>query len=197
MLASKEIRWFFEKENKEITNWFLNKNLTISTTKPRTDYYKKLNQDNLSVKLREGNIEIKERVGKATKKQMGKFAYGFFESWVKWSFNVKLEDLESKEIIYEENPEWIAITKNRIGLKITHDANGNYIFLPITDRIDYGCQIEYTRIQANGKFLYTFGLEWFGNKFIDIDATLIDEITGTSLLGCLESFGYAEFLNRL
>lgn len=42
MLASKEIRWFFEKENKEITKWFLKKNLTITTTKPRTDYYKNL-----------------------------------------------------------------------------------------------------------------------------------------------------------
>jgi hypothetical protein len=197
MLASKEIRWFFEKENKEITKWFLKKNLTITTTKPRTDYYKKLNQDNLSIKLCQGTIEIKERIGKVTKKQMGKFAFGFIENCVKWSINVKLEDLQTKEIIYDENPEWIAVTKNRIGLKITHDANGNYLFLPTTDCVDYGCHIEYARIQANGKFLYSFGLEWFGDKYIDIDTTLIDEISNTSILGCLESFGYAEFLKRL
>ena len=197
MVASKEIRWFFDHENKQISDWFASKNCKFETTKPRTDYYKKLHQDNLSIKLREGNVEVKERIGKGVRKQIGKLANGYFENWAKWSFNVNTDDAESKNIIFNHDQEWIDVLKSRIGLKVILDQNGNYQFLPISDRVDYGCQIEYTRIQTKGKIVYTFGLEWFGDIFIEIEPILIDAIIGNSILGHLESFGYSEFLNRL
>lgn len=193
MYKSKEIRWFKDSSNKAILDWFTSHGQTFDNTDPRTDYYLPLYKDDITVKLREGNIEIKHRIGETTKGKLAETAKGVFEHWVKWSFKA---DKPSQAIVSSNPHDWTETIKIRIGVKVTEDIHGGLQILPIKSFIDFGCQIEYTMLQINGKTIYTFALEWFGEKEVQLSNDLLTEILSKTQLKIENSMGYGEFLKQ-
>lgn len=194
MYKSKEIRWFKDSIDKVILDWFAAHGQTFENTESRTDYYLPLNKNDITVKLREGNIEIKHMIGNSQEETLKPNCTGLFENWIKWSFNADRADKLSQEIVSHNFHEWIETIKTRIGVKVTEDSNGRIQILPIKTFIDFGSQIEYTLLKINEKTSYTFALEWFGEKEFQIPEELIQEILGPTQLNLKDSKGYGNFL---
>lgn len=194
MFKSKEIRWFSDSPEKAILDWFASQGQTFDNTAPRTDYYLPLDKEDVTVKLREGNIEIKHRIGERMKGGLTTLAEGYLENWIKWSFNADKADKLSQQITQANQYDWVETIKTRIGVKITADSNGDLQILPIKSFVDYGCQIEYTLLQINGKTIYTFALEWFGDEEQQLPKELIQVILGPTNLGFEDSMGYGKFM---
>ena len=196
MYKSKEIRWFTENCNKSILDWFSPNGQHFDNTEARTDYYLPLDKEDVTVKLREGNVEIKQRVGE---KQIGKLSptiEGVFENWIKWSINADKADKLSQAIVSSNAYNWVETIKTRIGVKLVKDTNGELQILPIKSFVNSGCQIEYTLLQMQEKTFYTFAFEWFGEEVQQIPPKLLGEILSNTVLNLEDSMGYGEFINR-
>lgn len=196
MYKSKEIRWFKDDADIAIIDWFAGHGQTFEETAPRTDYYLPLNKGDITVKLREGNIEIKHRIGKPRKGKLTPGCIGLFENWIKWSFNADTADQLSQEIVLQNPYDWIKTIKTRIGIMVTEDKSGNLQIVPIRTFVDYGCQIEYTLLKIEDKTFYTFALEWFGDKNLHLPEDLTKEILDKTRFNIEDSMGYAEFLRH-
>jgi len=202
MYKSKEIRWFFKDPQFAIDKWFDNRKLNLTNTPARQDFYLAINRDDFSIKLREGNIEIKERIADRNNELVTPEeenllgALGNFEYWIKWSFNLNDKDDLASGITKKGDPRWIKVDKLRIGVKIAVGTDRQLTFHDIKERVPYGCQIEYTKITIMGDVFYSFGLEWFGEPILDLPNALINEILGDTKLVMEESKGYAAFLNN-
>jgi len=183
-----------DSPDKAILDWFASQGQTFDNTAPRTDYYLPLAKEDVTVKLREGNIEIKHRIGETTKGKLTETAEGIFENWIKWSFNADQADKLSQAIVGGYPYNWTETIKTRIGVKVTEDTHGGLKILPIKSFIDFGCQIEYTLLQINGKTIYTFALEWFGEKELQLPNELPTEILNHTQLNSEDSMGYGDFL---
>jgi hypothetical protein len=197
MYKSKEIRWFNNGSDEAILDWFASQGQSFENTEPRTDYYLPLDKDDLTVKLREGNIEIKQRIGEAAKGMLTEATEGVFEHWIKWSFNVDKADKFSLAIVSSNPHDWTETIKTRIGVKVTENANGDLQIIPIKSFVDFGCQIEYTLLQIKGKTIYTYALEWFGEKELHLPPELLSETLSHAHLDFGDSMGYGEYLRKL
>ncbi|MFA8437048.1 MAG: hypothetical protein ACEPOZ_21285 [Marinifilaceae bacterium] len=200
MYRSKEIRWFTQEENKRICNWFAKQKLDFNTITARTDYYLvALDNEHTIPKLREGRVEIKYRVGIPRIHQLSPNAEGYFEEFVKWSFQLDAGDALAEEIIdwNQYATEWVEVVKQRLGLKLSKGNKGTLEIHDIKECIASGCQIEYTRIRVKNQTWYSFNLEWFGAEFINLDPSFISEIVGASVLRLKDSMSYGGFMKRV
>ena len=197
MYKSKEIRWFKDHPDKDIIEWFAQKGQTFENTKSRTDYYMPLDKNDIAIKLREGKIEIKQRMGEPREGNLSPDAVGIFENYIKWSFVACQLDELSQQIMTKNPYNWIEAVKIRIGVKVTEDTSGKRQIVSIKDYVDFGCQIEYTSLELKAKTIYTFSLEWFGDKEPELPPSLIQEIIGSATMKIQDSMGYAENLRRI
>lgn len=183
MYKTKEIRWFFKNHNPSIENWFQNKGLSFVTSKPRTDRYLPLpDQENLSVKLREEKLEVKKREQPASEGKIAA-AEGMFEDWVKWCFPVDTK----------EETHWLAVKKNRLAIKITKDHK-QYIFASVDDLPPFGCQVDYVKLLIKNQTWHTVGFEWFGDHHMTLDANIVIDIVEAEELNKKNSMSYPQFL---
>lgn len=136
MYRSKEIRWFTTEENKQIIRWFSQYGLNFDTIEPRTDTYLiDYPGEDMAPKIREGNMEIKYRVGLPVTFQLSPTATGYMEDWIKWTFRLDERDLaaQSKETMKVRKPYWLEVQKERMGLKISREENNDYQIHSIND----------------------------------------------------------------
>lgn len=197
MFKSREIRWFYPTELKSVEKWFMDNGYTFENADPRTDYYLPLkNQDDIGIKLREGNVEIKQRIARTKKENISELANGYFENYIKWSFSSAEKDPLFQEIIEGEKFNWLWVRKERVGYKLKENQNGSIIRVKLDEFPEFGCQVEYTRIKIKEELWYTLCLEWFGEKEIEIDLSILDEMLGDQELKASNSMGYAEFLKN-
>ncbi|GAA4326839.1 hypothetical protein GCM10023115_56540 [Pontixanthobacter gangjinensis] len=198
MFNSKEIRWFFQTEVQSISKWFEDNAYTFENTEARIDYYLSLiEKEDVSIKLRENNIEVKHRRSRSDEEKLTSQAEGYFEKYTKWSFSSAEDDSLVHEITNEEKHDWLPVRKERMGFKLKKDMNGNIVKVKLEEFPPYGCQIEYTRLKVKDEAWYTFALEWFGDEELNFDLSLINEILGDHELKSQDSMGYAEFLKSL
>lgn len=197
MFKSREIRWFIKTVNPAITRWFSGNGQTFENTDSRTDFYLPLaDKTDIGIKLREGNIEIKQRINQAEKGEISAIAKGNFENYIKWSFSTATEDELSRDILQKNKYTWLEVKKERMGFKLLETEKGKTSMVNIDEDIPYGCQIEYTRININNNTWYSFGLEWFGPEHIRVEPGIIEEILGNAFLKREQSMGYAELINK-
>jgi len=194
MYRTKEIRWFFQKEKEQFAHWFQKFNCT--STQTRTDFYLDINNEDIGIKLREGNIEIKHRVGTRAYGGLNATIWGCFDEFIKWSFNVQKQDPVLSKIKDYEHCNWIPVQKE---LKLVQLIEENGAIKPksITERLPFGCQVEYATVEIYEEVWYTFALEWFGEESLKLDKTIIAEMMDSINLDISDSFGYAHFLTKL
>ncbi len=194
MYKSKEIRWFHEEPKKGILNWFAEKGKAFENTDSRTDFYLPVkNEKGIGIKLREGNIEVKHRISEPKQEKLSQRAEGFFERYLKWSFDSSQEDSLSREIIKQQKYNWVEVKKERMGFKLK-EKNGEPEIVDMETYLEYGCQLEYTRISIQRNTWYSFALEWFGEKEIIVLPEFWKEILGNEKLKKENSMGYADFI---
>ncbi|SDS30478.1 hypothetical protein [Christiangramia echinicola] len=197
MFKSKEIRWFNSNEDPAISAWFEENGYLFENTEARIDHYLPLKEkEDIGIKLGENNIEVKQRLSRSEKEKLVSRVKGYFEEYVKWSFSSAEDDSLAHEITEGDNYVWIPVKKERIGFKLTEIFNGEIKRIKIDEFPDFGCQVEYTRIKVKDDIYYTFALEWFGDKELNIDLSIIKDIIGENRLKASNSMGYAEFLNK-
>jgi len=165
MIQSNEVRWFFESVPDTLVQWFQRKGLDLMASKSsRADFYLPFSSNKgLSIKLREGHLEIKKLLKQSGKR---KFVPGNIEGkvqhWVKWRFSLDEQDALAKSIIVEKKYDWIEVYKNRIGFKYQFDLKGKLLGEKgIEELIPEGCQVELTRLKIKDKEFFSFGLESF------------------------------------
>jgi len=195
MISGKEIRWFTERENTHILEWFKTYNQEFDGKKTRTDFYLSQNlSESISIKLREGDLEIKKRNGKGKLTTLSKNCVGYVELWEKWDFNSRKNE-DYKNITSNKDGQWIPIEKERLSVKFKNDA-GKWKEVDSDKTISSGCQVEYTKVNCRGQVWYSFLLEWFGQEFLQLPDGYIEQLTGNSIFDPGNSYGYPAFLIR-
>lgn len=193
---SSEFRWFLEKPFPGIEKWFENRGITGKNIPSRTDYYLIPGlENNLGIKLREGKIEIKIRIGEPVKRQILTSISGFEETYQKWSFPLDEPPPAFKELI-SDLKNWLPVSKHRLALVMDDSGNPDLSkrFHAPGTVLRAGCQFEYTRIEVPGKDYFTLGLECFGEPFAQPDLKILKDFFGDAKLFFQDSMGYVDFL---
>ena len=183
-----EIRWFQRGAiPAQVREWFGRFDFGPVLRQERTDTYLFTHDDGMGIKLREGQVEIKQRQARLGMLTVRPHARGKVETWYKWSYPLEKNELPGNLTIPDSN--WIDVAKDRLlvqsGLTVPEKS---------------GYQVELTSVRVRRQDWWSFGIEATGAP-----AQLFNDFTQLlpSLLGpgCPEfrdddSFGYAELLNR-
>jgi hypothetical protein len=171
-ITSAEIRWFIKgKIPPIIFDWFIGLNSNYMNQPERTDHYLQLkSDDSLGIKLREGRIEIKQRINQIGNIVPGSNVTGIAEKWQKWSFELK----EANDIISIQDIQnkWIPISKTRVLVNygITED---NIVAQKEDATYKNGCFTELTSININQEEWWSFGLEAYGEEIRLLDNLIL------------------------
>jgi hypothetical protein len=171
MNQSIEIRWFWEQLPVAIENWFKAKALVFKPIEDwtRKDFYLKTAAPaKQSIKLREGNLEIKQRLKDLDALHFdpknAKKRGGMVELWCKWGFKVAENDFSTQQIIGNGLVEWIEVAKERLLVKYALETNGNLIIIPTKQKAAEGGRVEITKILIQNKKYYTFAIAAFSDS---------------------------------
>jgi hypothetical protein len=138
-LASREVRWFFDdnKDNSRIlrewidfdpTGKFPAKGIWKGDLGDREDLYAVIpNANDMGMKWREGELQIKGRRVDCGVQYFGNAVFGRVEEWLKWSY--KGESVEAAFRPWfnadgSKGPQIVAVAKRRALRKIRIDAKG-------------------------------------------------------------------------
>lgn len=196
MYQSKEIRWFFEQNIEHLTKWFKDKGVEFSQVSPRVDYYHipSLSKE-LGIKIREGRLELKHRVSGPYSEELFEGNTGQFEEWIKWSFELKNLDEELSAILNDKGDHhWLKVRKQRMAVKLGLNEKSELQIYDPSKLLNRGCQVEYTRIKISDDVWYTFGLEWFGEQWIEIKPEIMKEILGNAFFKQVDAKSYPHFI---
>ncbi len=217
MLPSYEVRWFFEEEPYALAQWFQHKGMAFAAESPsRNDHYLPLAaKKGLGIKLREGNLEIKQLVKSSGRKSFILLTItGRVQQWVKWVFNLQEKDPVSTDIISRHQYDWVEVAKDRLGFKYSLGGRGKRTtMVGIKEIVPEGCQVEYTRILIKDRIYYSFGLEAFSETgrekqnfskgsrlvFKEMKEWNSDKVNDFMKihLALKDSMGYPEFLEKI
>lgn len=193
MFKTKEIRWFFKKENIHAREWFDNRD--FNTLEIREDIYLMQKSKSIGIKLRNGNVEIKHCTGIRARGCLTAKVWGNFDEYIKWSFPSDNDSSLYSAILQGSYKQWITVKKRRRSVKINLQ-NEDTVFLPIQEQLKTGCQIEYTELEIKGEKWNTFGVEWFGLNYLEISPKIVTNILGNSELNLNMSKSYITFLSK-
>ncbi len=163
MYPTTEVRWFFKGTvPAAVKAWFLQLE-TVSPLERRTDHYlRQPVNDALSVKWREGRIEVKRRASDRKSVTFGAGVSGSVARWHKWSFS--LCDATDVLNLLQSADEWVAVEKARWQLAFTFDESANVRSVAPWTMLPQGCEAELTTVQACEQTWWTFAFEAFGKE---------------------------------
>ncbi|RAJ87985.1 hypothetical protein CLV59_101750 [Chitinophaga dinghuensis] len=194
---SQELRWFFTAPDSGIQHWFSSHGRNLKDVPARTDIYFYLPENNhRSIKLRDGNMELKRRCSSPKAVQISPVAAGLLESWEKLigkQIPVKiLNDIDNSNNYFR-----IRIQKQRVGVKVVRKENATYELYDLFAQTEDGCQLEYTKLEVEGQTWYTFAAEWFGNAIPGEYAEFLSNMLHTSHLPLNHSMAYPAFIRSI
>ncbi len=192
-----------------LVDWFARRGLVLTESTPkRCDFYlRQPRRVTQGIKLREGNIEVKERLQNLGKYRWGDNLSGRVELWRKWSFKLtNTREGAADEALAitrgQQAAHWIAIQKQRLLLLLDIQEEGRVVWTPAPQFLKEGCQVEWTRLQALGQTWHTLGLEAFSaterqryNLWRSLDALSAEWHRIALTAG--HSFGYPSFIQHL
>ncbi len=148
MFHSGEIRWYFDESLPEdIRSWFGSKG-DGKQEPSRTDQYLLLPHcNNTSVKLREGNLEVKANTRRPESVTYTNGVSGYRDAWVKWS--CKADDVDAlRTMVGATGDNWASVRKSRYLRKYSLDSGSPVEVDAATARPERGCQIEISSISV-------------------------------------------------
>lgn len=201
MTNSAEIRWFFQGIiNNNILLYFKDKRIIFSEEPPRTDWYLKNNDNFTSIKLRNGNLEIKKFTGNVEGFQINQQINGNAGKWVKFVFNSGSGDDEG-DIVSGNHPDWIRVDKQRSVVRF--EQNGNELIITEDRRPREVILLEICFVKVLNMDFWTVAIEASGNesnsgRLLESGAKhIFPDATGIEFLKTDHSFSYPELLSKL
>lgn len=150
MESTAEMRWFWPGNGNDSDFRALAQRLGLGPAQTRTDHYLVFPEPGVGVKMREGRLEIKQRVGVRAEPEWA----GIMEHWVKWSADAAPDH-------FRGNGTWRAVRKSRRLLVLVPGEAG---LLPAPSGSDpgEGCNLELTELEMDGTRAWTLGFEAYG-----------------------------------
>ncbi len=202
MYATAEVRWFYRGPiPAQVGTWFERGAGSVEREPPRTDRYLWLpDSDRLNIKLREGRIEIKRRVGEAKETAFCEQMTGMVEEWRKWSFELVRRDAPRSPAT-SPSSDWIAVRKER-RLRTYQVKDGQTVVSQARrEPPAQGCELELTQVHISDQTWWTLAFEAFGDESTLRDTLLL--VAGHVLsageptpLSARDSHGYAAWLSN-
>ncbi len=172
MYPTVEVRWFYQGQvPTAVFDWFTAIDDGLVTEPARTDHYlQSLSFDGIGIKLREGRIEIKQRVQTIQTVQFGRQISGIIEQWQKWGFLLAAQNEFTENI---KAPQWIAVAKSRWiqSFRSEWTQKRQARFPELTLEAD--CRIELTELLVLDKQWWTLGLESYGDDETAVSTKLL------------------------
>ena len=203
MFPTLEVRWFQRGSvPDDVRAWFAASDPAPTSEPPRVDHYMCLPRSNaLGIKLREGRIEIKQRLHQYGSVQFHRQATGVIEHWRKWSLPLATTQDDLKEILVPASS-WISVRKERMLRGYRCEGEGQVVAIPVTD-LSQGCHMELTDVQADDRMWWTLAFEAYGaepslrSSLASIMGYIFDRGGAPCPLDAKDSFGYARWLALL
>ncbi len=203
MFPTIEARWFYPGPiPPDVLAWYHYGERAPEAQPARIDYYLRLtDRGDLSLKLREKRIEIKQRTEQYGVQQLHERVHGLVEGWRKWSFGINdfgsgLGDLTGSR------PPWIAVHKARRLRRYVVTDGGEVIAIAGMEVVPQGCNIELAELTLQGEKWWSLAFETFGPEE-RLHATFVC-VVGHTLCGkavpnldAAHSHGYAQWLSNL
>jgi hypothetical protein len=216
-LATHEVRWFFEgraEDHPELKQWFetaepVEKDATIGTPswKGRLDdqpdvYLRIPGSEDLGIKWREGELQIKGRTAMLGTQMFGGIHHGLVERWVKWSY-AKMPD-EFRVLFAEETRlPLVSVRKTRALRKLRLDTMlGTAQEIDTKIFVDRGLGCELTNLEVSGKSFCSLAFEAFPDDAATHEAfactvsAFLDGLQNVEL-GATKSMSYPTWLGQL
>lgn len=164
MYPSMEVRWFGKGTvPPEVLEWFRRVwrmgEDPFCSMGSRTDYYFRLgDNDSLGIKLREGKMEVKQRLHQHGVITLSQRVSGLVEEWRKWSY--ALDEAATDALPGScPDPFWVGVQKERTLCKYEVTGDRKVLAVPADDFPGEGGQVELTRLAAQGNDWWTMGFE--------------------------------------
>jgi hypothetical protein len=110
----------------------------------------------MNVKLREGKVQTKHRIGDRTPIQFADEVKGIQERWVKWSFPT----VEQHHDLFEDDPTglWVPVHKERLRLALSPETQSELLSRLIEPN-PAEAKIELTEVRSQGVQTWTICME--------------------------------------
>ena len=155
MVDTLEVRWFVVgTPSSDVIRWIEERGAGADSA--RTDLYLVSDDPAMNVKLREGKVQTKHRIGDRTPISFADTVEGIQERWVKWSFPT----IEQHHDLFDDDPTglWVPVHKERTRLKISPDEQAD--LLPRLIESDPAeAKLELTKVRAEGEEAWTICME--------------------------------------
>jgi hypothetical protein len=203
MFPTVEVRWFSTgKIPDEVADWFQRPTGVPGDQQTRVDHYLRFEEgEAVGIKLREGRIEVKQRYRRLGLVHLHERAAGQVDHWRKWGFEVAGGDADPGLLLTPASS-WIGIEKERRLRRYRIGRDGRITAVPVLEMCTHGCDLELTRLAAEGADWWTIGLEAFGEESILRDhlllaAEFVFGTEGSPVLEADDSASYPEWLMKL
>ncbi len=193
MLHTFEMRWFFAAPPLDVIRHF---DGAVARTPSRTDWYAVPCDPGCGIKLREGRLETKLRVGTHGIRTFHEMS-GHLESWKKWTLEFAPGEFPEEQTLAQSG--WLAVKKQRF---LQHFAVADERVIEIDHRPSDGCEFEMTELTVQQQHWWTVAFEAVGP--VDRLPTNLFHVAGHILqrggrrlpFGSESSFGYAHWLDQ-
>lgn len=203
MFPTLEVRWFYRGIiPAQVREWFVRGDPAPINEPPRVDYYLCLQRTNsLGIKLREGRIEIKQRLRQYGTVRFHRRVTGMIEHWRKWSLPLAATQDGWAEMLVPKSS-WIGVRKERMlrGYRCDDDRQ---VVVPQGAYADRGCNLELTSVQVGDRVWWTLAFEAFGvepslrTSLASTMGYILERDGAPYSFDARDSFGYARWLARL
>jgi hypothetical protein len=168
----------------------------------REDHYLQLRDtDTLGIKLREGRVEVKQRVRDQGVFRLQERVTGVVEHWRKWSFQLAAAHRALSSIAAPPTA-WIPVRKERLLRTYGLTVDGSVVPVPAPEALRHACELELTRVDVAGQDWWTLAFEAFGDESalqerLLLVARHVFAAGEPPALNASESRGYADWLGRI
>lgn len=150
-----EVRWFVDgAPPASVVDWI--RSLGAEAESARTDLYLVSGDPAMNVKLREGKVQTKHRIGDRTPITFADEVKGVQERWVKWSFPT----VEQHHDLFNTDPTglWVPVHKERIRLEIDADEQADLLDHMI-ESDPATAKMELTEVRSQGHRAWSICME--------------------------------------
>ena len=202
-IPTTEVRWFHQGDlPSSWLLWFESFPDPVQDEPVRTDKYLLIGElDELGIKIRQGRLEIKQRLGDLGVVQISDRVEGLVEYWMKWSFEVA-ENEDYLSYLDLSGPNWTSVHKRRKLRRYQMSKNGQVLAVSDTLIPPDSCEVELTEIWSREQSWWSLAFEAAGEiqtskeVLMTISRHLI-EVEGAPKLTAKNSFGYPKWLVEL
>jgi hypothetical protein len=202
MFPTAEVRWFYRgRVPPEVEAWFHQGAGKVQRHPAREDHYLRLSDTYaLGVKLRQGRIEVKQRIRRPGVVRFHERVTGIVEHWRKWSFQLA-EPSRALSSIALPTTSWISVRKERV-LR-TYRLTIDKLVVPASAReaLRQGCEMELTRVHVAEQDWWTLAFESFGEESVlqqqlELVARHVFAADKPPSFNASQSRGYADWLRK-